>query len=100
MNARRRRAIPPPDVARRQLGLPAAAQFVGFGVHLPRTDEFLALARPGPGLDHWGWTPVPNYAIHFEGFADASRLAARYGKGAVVVYMFDLGDQYVVAKPE
>lgn len=88
--------VPPGDL-KRDLGLPAQAKFVGYGVHLPLRDEFLALDRSVGDSQGWGWTPFPNYALHISRYDKASRTASRYGRGAIVVYMFDVGDQYIVA---
>lgn len=86
----------PPNQVRRDLGLPASAPFVGYGVHLPERDEFLALESQGEYVDKWGWTIFPNYGLHYHRYDKAVRTARRYGKGAIVVYMFDVGDRYIV----
>jgi len=65
--------------------------------HVPEPEEFLAVEEHKGEMTKWGWTPVPDFAKPFRRYDKASRSARRYGKGAVVVYMFDVGDQYVVS---
>ena len=97
MSARKETKPPiPPDQLKEEMGLPSSAPFVGYGVQLTATEEFLALEHQNGDFAGWAWTRFPNYAKHFHRYDKASRSAKRYGKGATVVYMFDVGEQYIV----
>lgn len=82
---------------RRDLGLDDSAEFVGYGVHRPDTDEFLALAKFSRGVEQWVWARYPDYGLHFPSFTAAQRLATRYDKPCFIVYLFDEGPRYRVA---
>lgn len=53
-------AIPAPDAVRDSVGFPESCRFIGYVVHLPNSDEFLAGAsepQPGVVLRQYAATP-------------------------------------------
>lgn len=78
--------------------VPAHAEFLGYVVHLPKSDEFMALQVDQDGVEVTGWTPLPGAAARFgfkEGVA-AVRSVARDDRDTVLAHLWDLGDQYYV----
>jgi hypothetical protein len=82
---------------KRQLGLPEDAEFLGYGVHLKDSDEFLVRFDERSDAAAKVWSKDPQHAINYEEFAAAYDVALKC-RGAVVVGMFDLGDQTYVAE--
>lgn len=81
---------------KKQLSLPDDAEFLGYGVHLPEPDEFLAKFDDDGYATRKVWAKDPQLAIQYEGFADAHEVS-RKCVGSIVVGMFDIGDQIFVA---
>lgn len=79
-----------------ELGLPEEARFVGYVVHLPESDEFLVKIKKQKGSEKRLWIQgVPDKAKVY-GWEKAVKQVVEYGKGAVVGYLFDLENQYMV----
>lgn len=82
---------------KKQYGLPDTAEFLGYGVHLPEPDEFLATFEESAGATKKAWSKDPQAALMADSFADAYE-TSRKCRGSIVVGMFDLGDQIYVAQ--
>lgn len=81
---------------RRELGLPDSAEFLGYVVHIPESEEFLHSVQDSLGAVTRSFAKTPDLALPFESFGDA-HAQARREKGEIVAGLFDLGDQYFVA---
>jgi len=82
--------------AREGLGLPLDAPFLGYVVHIPANDEFLADFKDSPLATSRSWTKSPGLAQRFEHFADAYKLAREDRE--IVVGLFETATQFVVAE--
>lgn len=82
---------------KKDYGLTDDANFLGYGVHQPDRDEFLAEFEYTLAATKRAWAKDPQFAIQYEGFADAYD-ASRKCPGSIVVGMFDTGDQIYVAQ--
>lgn len=82
---------------KKEYGLPATAEFLGYGVHLPKPDEFLAMFEETAGATKKAWAKDPQAALPFDNFADAYE-TSRKCRDSIVIGMFDLGDQIYVAQ--
>lgn len=80
---------------KKECGLPDSAEFIGYGIHLPASDEFLSKFDDDSYVSKKLWSKDPQIAIQYEGFADAYDVSRKCA-GTVVVGMFDLGDQIYV----
>lgn len=100
---RRRQALDkhgpvPIEQVRAEFGLPESAEWLGYVVHLPESDEFLAHSKNTAMAALWGWAKTPLLAHRFDDFQAARKAAKDYGKGGVVVaLLFDVGDKLYVA---
>lgn len=84
------------DELKRDLGIPADAEFLGYGVHLEASDEFLAEFSGQGSVTSKMWAKTPETAklfMEFSGAYDTSRKCS----GSVVVGIFDSGNQVWVA---
>lgn len=83
----------------KELGLPKGTQFDGFIVHLPESDEFLAMSIEDEYSEQRAWIPMPDMAHRYKSQEEAEAEVKKYDKGAVVCLLFDTGDQYIVSLP-
>lgn len=84
------------DEVRQELDLPPSAPFLGYVVHIPTRDEFLAEFKDSSIAVSRHWTKNPGMAQRFEHFADAHGLARENHE--VVVGLFETKTQFVVAE--
>lgn len=83
---------------KQQSGLPVDAKFIGWLIHLPDTDEYLANFKSDDDYALKAWAMSPEQAKTFKTFKKASKLLPELelqGR-AVVVPGFDLGRQIIV----
>lgn len=81
-------------------GLPENSKFIGFVVHLPDKDEFLADVEYHPGYENRMWSKVPDLAKLYKTQKKAEKEIKRYGKSACVAMLLDSGSQYIVMKED
>lgn len=84
------------DELKRDLNIPADAEFLGYGVHLEESDEFLSEFREQGSVISKMWAKTPELAkmfMEFSGAYDTSRKCS----GSVVVGIFDSEKQVWVA---
>jgi hypothetical protein len=81
---------------KKNYGLPADAEFLGYGVHIEKSDEFLAEYLDEGEITRKVWAKTPELAKRFVSIADAHDVSKNC-KGSIVVGMFDTGDQIFVA---
>lgn len=81
----------------KDLGLPSETKFVGYVVHLPDSDEFLAMIEENEYLENRAWSKIPDLAKRYKSLDKARKEARRYGKGANACILLDAGEQYVLA---
>ncbi|SOY77489.1 hypothetical protein CBM2589_U10006 [Cupriavidus taiwanensis] len=80
------------------MGFPESCKFVGYIVHLPDSDEFLAGAsEPEPGAFLYKYAATPDLAKAYPNFRTALKIADGIQKHrTVVAYLFDHGTQWLV----
>ena len=84
------------DELKRDLGIPADAEFLGYGVHMEELDEFLSEFSDQGSVTSKMWVKTPELAklyMEFSGAYDMSRKCPR----SVVVGIFDSEKQVWVA---
>lgn len=84
------------DDVREEFDLPPDTPFLGYVVHIPTSDEFLAEFKDSPLTASRYWTKNPGMAQRFEHFADAYSLARENRE--IVVGLFETKTQFVVAE--
>jgi len=74
----------------KELGLPDSAKLLGYAIHRPDTDEYVALAIENEYESRWGWSKDPKFAALYEDYPDAYAIARLYTKAPVIIgLMFD-----------
>ncbi len=81
---------------KKEYGLKEDAEFLGYGIHLEKSDEFLALFDTSGALEKKAWAKTPELALRFDSIADAHD-TSKACRGSIVVGMFDIGEQIFVA---
>lgn len=82
---------------KKKLGLPASAEYLGYVVHLPDSDEFLMLAKKGQGISQRAFAKTPQLARLYADYHQALRDANGCKQKAEVGVLFDIGDQLFYA---
>jgi hypothetical protein len=80
-----------------ELGVSPDAQFHGYAVHIPSSDEFLFQHSEREHATARQWSKNPGLAKCFEDFAEAYMLT-RPERGELVVAVFETESQYFVAE--
>ncbi|MCP3025165.1 hypothetical protein [Cupriavidus basilensis] len=90
--------IPTPESVRDNMGFPETCKFIGYVVHLPDSDEFLARAtEPQPGVLLYQYAATPGLAKVYPQHHTASKVANGIQKHrTVVAFLFDHGTQWLV----
>lgn len=81
---------------KKEYGLSEDAEFLGYGVHLEKSDEFLAAFDESLDVTRKAWAKTPEAALTFQSIADAHHVSKECA-GSIVVGMFDTGSQIYVA---
>lgn len=85
---------------KKKFGLPQGSQFCGYIVHLPDSDEFLAVVRESEGSTARVFSKLPEHARLFGNHLEAITEARKYGKGAIPCLLFDDDNNFMVAPCE
>lgn len=83
------------DDLRSELGLEQSAKYLGYAVHLEKSDEFLSEIVNAQGMQRKTWAKTPEMALLFTSLASAVE-TSRKCRGSIVVVVFDLGTQIMV----
>lgn len=78
------------DELRIDLDLPPTAEYLGYAIHLDKTDEFLADFSDNPVMVRKIWAKTPEMALTFQSLAMAVD-TSRKCRDSVVVVLFDIG---------
>lgn len=79
------------------LGLPAESKFLGYVVHLPNEDEFLAYSKESAGIVQRAFAKTPHGAKIYSSYKKALRDSKGCSQVADPHLLFDVGNQYYVA---
>jgi hypothetical protein len=97
--AKERKHIPVSE-ALADLGLPPDSKFVGYVVHNPEKDDFLASLDEQGDVIKRAYIGTPEGALVFDDYAEACRVADGIQKRTIIGTLFDVGSQLVVAFDE
>ena len=78
-----------------EIGIPDSSAFLGYVVHIPSTDEFLAQAKEGGGASFRAFVKGPELSQRFGEYDHALTQAAASKKSAEVGLLFDTGSQFI-----
>lgn len=84
----------------KSLGLPENTKYLGYVVHLPGEDEFLAYAEVKKGLEKRVFSQTPDTAKVYKSYKKALQDAKSCEQLAEPWILFDIGDQYHIAPTE
>ena len=77
--------------------LPKNTKFVGYVIHLTKSDEYLAGLKKNDGMTLYKWSKTPEIAIKFKEHRKAKAFIEGYEKNqAILCLMLDIGKQLVV----
>lgn len=80
------------DWLKAQLGVPAHAVYLGFGVHRLEADVFLSVCDEGVLPVDWQWSASVVKARCFDGWSEVLGVVERCADARVVL-MFDYGEE-------
>jgi len=83
-----------------ELGLPEDTDFIGYGIHLAESDEFLLTCDEREGVQNIGWSKTPELCKVFQSIKKAEKIKNKFKPEANIVWMFDIGKQIFIAQPE
>lgn len=84
------------DELKRDLNIPDSAEFIGYGLHIEASDEFLASFEDHGGLTKKMWVKLPEQAQLFMELASAYEMQQKC-IGAVMVGIFETEENVWVA---
>ncbi len=80
--------------------LPNDSKFMGYVVRRPIDDEFLHTVKYDGEMEARTWSHAPEMAKIYKTKKKANKEVTRYGKDAMLGYLFDAGNFYFVASEE
>lgn len=80
-----------------RLGIPSGSKYLGYVVHLPIEDEFLAFYLSKNNSIQKGFSKSPESALKYKNYKKALRHAKSCNKKAEVWLSFDIGRQIIVS---
>lgn len=84
----------------KELGLPEGSKCLGYVVHLPNEDEFLAYCKETHEMTQRAFSKTPNGAKVYKVYKKALRDAKGCNQKAETYLLFDIGSQLIVAPVE
>lgn len=73
------------------LELPEGTEFLGYAIHIERSDEYLATCEIDNGIMRSGWTKKPEMAKHFKKIDNIKFIKTMIKPEAIVMWVFDTG---------
>ncbi|MDD2770355.1 MAG: hypothetical protein PHT19_16660 [Methylococcus sp.] len=83
-----------------EYGLPDHAKFCGYVVYIPGSDEFLSKIKISRLATQLLFSKIPHYAKTFQNKIEAEKAAYHCKRNTSIELLFDLGEQYLVTKPD
>lgn len=77
-----------------ELGLPTESKLLGYVIHLPVEDEFLAFLKETSAIVKRGFEKTPEAAKLYQSYNRALRDAGKCKQKAEPNLLFDIGTQY------
>lgn len=87
------------DEIRRQMGLPDGSSFLGYVIHLPESDEFLAHFDDSDHKIVKLWAAIPDLAIRYQDFHHAVKVlkaVSQSGRQTLLALLWEEDSQYFV----
>lgn len=94
--SRERREIAVDDLIQ-ELGLPLDSKYMGYVIHCPEQDDYLATLDEQRDKTFRAYVKSPEDALVLEDYAEACRIAESITKKTLIGVLFDVGRQYYVA---
>lgn len=89
----------PRDEIKRQMGLSEDCSFLGYVIHLPKTDEFLAEFEDNEFSTSKIWAAIPHLAIRYEDFHEAVEVlkaVSQPGRQTLLALLWEDNDRYFI----
>lgn len=94
--ARERQEIPIDDLIQ-ELGLPVDSKYMGYVLHNPEQDDYLATIQEQGDRILRSYTKSPETALRYIDYSEACRVADGIAKKTQIGVLFDVGSQLYVA---
>lgn len=94
--SRARREIPV-DALIQELGLPPDSKYMGYVIHNPDQDDYLATVDESNDQIFRSYARSPETALRFMNYAEACGVAESITKNTQIGVLFDVGSQLYVA---
>lgn len=94
--ARTRREISVKDLIS-ELGLPTDSKYMGYVIHNPDQDDYLATINEQQGQTLRAYVKSPETALVFDDYAEVCRIADGIAKKTKIGVLFDVGNHLFVA---
>lgn len=75
----------------KEIGLPPETLFIGYVVHLPNNDEFLAFHHEEEYIEHRAFCKTPDLALVYSDYHEAVKAANGCKQKTLVCILFDTG---------
>lgn len=87
------------DEIKRQMGLSEDCSFLGYVIHLPKTDEFLAKFEDDEYSTSKIWAAIPDLAIQYQDFHEAVKVlkaVSQPGRQTLLALLWEDNDRYFI----
>lgn len=87
------------DEIKRQMGLSEDCSFLGYVIHLPKTDEFLAKFEDDGYSTSKIWAAIPDLALRYEDFHEAVEVlkaVSQSGRQTLLALLWEDDDRYFI----
>ncbi len=80
-----------------ELGLPPTSKYLGYVIHAPATDDYLAAQTEHAGMNQRMYVKTPDRAMLFTDYGEAVNVASNISSRTKIGILFDVDDKHIVA---
>ena len=80
-----------------ELGLPANSKYLGYVIHCPDTDDYLAATPENAGVIKRVYVKTPEMALQYGDYSEVIQAAASISARTKIGILFDVDDKHIVA---
>ncbi len=84
----------------KDLGFPEGTEFLGYSIHLEKSDEYLYDYKITPEGTPMTWAKTPEIAKCFKSFKKIEKIRSKIKPEAIIMWLFDTGTHIYATQPE